>query len=138
MAELLKIYGLQVEARRQMSWSELQLEIADGRSVIVWVVGQMWPGKARQYQASDRKVVTVAPFEHTMIIVGYSKNSVYAVDAYTGKTLAYSKNAFLKSWSTLGRMAILGYGRPEAKSNPESINPAKKFPITIYLPILNR
>jgi uncharacterized protein YvpB len=134
VAELLANYGLQVEMHRNLEWRKLQIEIAAGRPVIVWVVGQMWPGKPETYEASNGKKVTVAAYEHTMILIGYNKNAVNAVDAYTGETRSYAKQAFLQSWATLGRMAITGSGK-----TPEDAGPTE-FPqiesITMYMPLI--
>jgi uncharacterized protein YvpB len=137
VAELLREYGLQVESRRNMKWSELQMEVSEGRPVIVWVVGQMWPGKSQFYQVSNGKKVKVAGYEHTMIMVGYNKNVVYAVDAYSGNTLAYSKTAFLKSWASLGNMAITGNGKKQKIGDDNLSTPPKNNPITLYLPLVN-
>jgi uncharacterized protein YvpB len=53
VAALLRDYGLQAEARRGMQWDELRSEIAAGRPVIVWVIGQVWRGTPVKYTASD-------------------------------------------------------------------------------------
>jgi LysM repeat protein len=110
VAALLRDYGLQAEARRGMDWNDLKVEIAAGRPVIVWIIGQMWGGQAREYKASDGQVVLVAPYEHTMILYGYTPSAVNVVDSYSGRKQTYSIDAFLKSWSVLGNMAVLGHG----------------------------
>jgi uncharacterized protein YvpB/LysM repeat protein len=117
VAELLRAYGLEAEARHGFSWDELRGEIADGRPVIVWIIGQMWGGNGFTYRAVDGESLRVAAFEHTMILVGYDENRVHAVDSSTGYTQAYSVSAFLRSWEVLGNMAVTG-GRPAAQPNP--------------------
>ena len=49
VAELLRDYGLPASAHSGLTWTDLQLEIAAGRPVIVWIIGEMWPGKATNY-----------------------------------------------------------------------------------------
>jgi uncharacterized protein YvpB len=71
VAALLREYGLEAEARRDLSWDDLRVEIAVGRPVIVWVIGQMWPGKPRSYTDEEGHNTIVASFEHTMILTGY-------------------------------------------------------------------
>ncbi len=127
VAALLRQYGLQAEARRGLSWDDLRIEIAAGRPVIVWVIGQMWRGDPVRYKAADGSQSRVARFEHTMILTGYTPDSVIVVDAFSGKKQTYSRRAFMASWETLGRMAITG-GRPAVQEpTPEPApNPTPK------------
>jgi uncharacterized protein YvpB len=110
VAALLRQYSLQAQARRDLSWDDLRVEIAAGRPVIVWVVGQMWSGTPVRYKASDGQSTIVAQFEHTMILIGYDPAHVRVIDAFSGQNQTYSVKTFLKSWGTLGRMAITGSG----------------------------
>jgi uncharacterized protein YvpB len=120
VAAALQRFGLRAEAQKGMGWDALRGEIAAGRPVIVWVVGAMWPGQAQKYTASNGKTVTVAAFEHTMIVVGYNRSLVYVIDAYSGLRQAYPVQAFLASWTMLGRMAVTGGGKAEPASLPEA------------------
>ncbi len=131
VAAVLKSFGLHAEAQKGMSWDELRGEIAAGRPVVVWIVGSMWPGQAQKYVASNGKTVTVAAFEHTMIVVGYDQNLVHVVDAYSGLQQVYPVQSFLASWSTLGRMAVTGGGKIEALPPPEI-----ELGLHTYLPLL--
>lgn len=106
IANLLIDYGLWAQAHLDYSWSELQMEIASGRPVIVWVVGEMWPGKTVLYKAQDGGNIQVANFEHTMIITGYNQKKVEAIDAFSGRAKRYPVEKFLKSWQVLGNMAV--------------------------------
>jgi LysM repeat protein len=110
VAARLRAYGLDATALSGLSWRDLRNEVAAGRPVIVWIIGQMWPGTPQIYVAADGTRAVVAPFEHTMILVGYTETQVFAVDAYSGNTLAYTLDAFLASWQVLGNMAVLGNG----------------------------
>jgi LysM repeat protein/uncharacterized protein YvpB len=112
VAVRLKEYGLKAEAHRGLEWDDLRSEIAAGRPVIVWIIGQMWNGTPLSYTASDGKKTTVARFEHTMILIGYDASHVHVVDAYSGWTQTYPLNTFLTSWSVLGNMAVFGEGNP--------------------------
>jgi uncharacterized protein YvpB/LysM repeat protein len=108
VAATLRSYGLQAEARRGLAWDDLRAEVAAGRPVIVWVIGQMWKGYPYSYTPSDGQTVTVAAFEHTMILVGYDAQQVQVVDAYSGRAQTYALTTFLTSWATLGNMAVMG------------------------------
>jgi uncharacterized protein YvpB len=138
VADLLQEYGLQAEARRDLKWEDLQREIAAGRPVIVWVIGQMWEGKAFKYNSTDGHQTLVAPYEHTMILVGYEPGKVYVVDAYTGWTQSYPLRTFMRSWKTLGYMAITG-GVPPAEATPQGgqASPAALSP-SVFLPSVFR
>ncbi len=107
VAQQLKEYGLLAEARTGLSWPELQLEIASGRPVIVWIIGEMWPGKPVTYKAHDGNRVQVASFEHTMILIGYNRKKVEAIDAFSGEAKRFPLETFLKSWYVLGNMAVI-------------------------------
>jgi uncharacterized protein YvpB/LysM repeat protein len=118
VAETLQEFGLEAEAYHDISWDDLREEIDAGRPVIVWVIGQMWDGTPVEYEAPDGSTTTVAAFEHTMILTGYSTDVVQVVDAYSGQYQAYWLKTFLKSWAVLGNMAV--FGTHEVSSNDDS------------------
>lgn len=121
VAALLRKYGLEAQARHNLSWRSLRTEIAAGRPVIVWVIGQMISGAPIEYTASDGHTTTVAYFEHTMIVVGYGPEQVQVVDAYTGLTQTYRRETFMASWGVLGRMAVTGsLEKQAAAETPEA------------------
>jgi LysM repeat protein len=68
----------------------------------------MWGGTPVEYEAPDGSSSIVAAFEHTMILTGYSPDTVQVVDAYSGQYQTYLLKTFLKSWSVLGNMAVFG------------------------------
>lgn len=129
VAELLREYGIPAQARKGMSWRELRREIAAGRPVIVWVIGQMWQGKSIPYQTRSGKTVQVANFEHTMILVGYDDRTVQALDAYSGQRKVYPLRSFLQSWKVLGNMAVV---------YREERNEQVERPWRVYLPAILR
>ncbi|MGB9586198.1 MAG: C39 family peptidase, partial [Anaerolineales bacterium] len=53
VAKLLNRLGVPAVARKGISWREVRKEIASGRPVIVWVVGQMWKGQRVIYHLKD-------------------------------------------------------------------------------------
>lgn len=119
VADLLRQYGFEAQGQRDLSWDDLRREIAAGRPVIVWVIGQMWHGTPRSYVDSEGHNTIVASFEHTMILTGYDEVSVYFVDAFSGLNLPFSQQAFLDSWAVLGNMAVTGY-RSQAEDGRDS------------------
>jgi LysM repeat protein len=121
VAKLLRQYGLDAEARRGMTVAEIKTEIANGRPVIVWVVGRVWQGTPLEYQANDGETVIVAQYEHTMIAYGYDLSGIYLMDAGSGARQAYAYSIFKASWSVLGNMAVTAVGTKQAGTgNPNS------------------
>jgi len=120
IAKTLRDFGLQAEARRDLSWANLQQEIDAGRPVIVWVIGAMWEGSPVEYKASDGHTSRVAAYEHTMTLVGYTSETVKVVDASSGHLDTYWLNDFLNSWAVLSNMAVIGSYEPAAVEDPAS------------------
>lgn len=123
VAALLREYGFEAHAQRDLSWDDLRLEIVAGRPVIVWIIGQMWPGTPRPYTDSEGHNTIVASFEHTMLLTGYDASYVYVIDAFSGQNQAFGLQAFLDSWSVLGNMAVTGQksgDEPVEDSQPAS------------------
>lgn len=108
VAALLRDYGLPARAVRYLAWDQLRSEISQGRPVIVWVVGRVGRGTPVAYTAASGHETTVARFEHTVILTGYSKTEVTVLDGYWVYTRLVQD--FLASWSVLGNMAIIWDG----------------------------
>jgi len=104
VAQLLRNYGLNAYTHRPLSWDQLRSEIASDRPIIAWIIGSVINGVPVYYTASDGHNTVVAPYEHTVVVTGYSETSVF----YLNGNYIYSKSIeqFLDSWSVLGNMAI--------------------------------
>lgn len=105
VARLLRAHGVPAQERYGLGWEELQAEIAAGRPVMTWVIGQVGSGSSQVYQAQDGSTTVVARFEHTVIVIGYTQDSVTVLDNH----LIYTRSLgqFLDSWGVLGNMAIV-------------------------------
>lgn len=117
VAQLLQEYGLRAVARRGLSWEDLRAEVSNGRPVIVWLIGNVWAGAAQIYTDVTGVQTIVAPYEHTMILLGYDPASVYLLNASTGMVEWHALSSFLNSWAVLGNMAVLA---EPAESNGET------------------
>ncbi len=104
VAKLLRQFGLKASASQNMSFERLQSEIASGRPVMTWVIGNIWPGVPVEYITPDGETIIVANYEHTVIVTGYDESTVSVVDG----DLVYlrSQDEFLASWGVLQNMAI--------------------------------
>jgi uncharacterized protein YvpB len=105
VAALLQAYGLNAWSHSGMGMDDIRREIAAGRPVIVWVVGNVWHGRGVAYTASDGETLTVVPREHTVIVTGYNQVAVTVVDG--GMTYSSTVERFLDSWSVLGQQGIV-------------------------------
>jgi len=111
-------YGLPVYGERNLSWDFVRSEIANGRPVIVWVIGAMWSGTPVTYTDSEGRNAIVAAYEHTVILIGYNETKVWVVDAADGLTKSYPVESFLSSWQVLQNQALFYHVEPET---PEQI-----------------
>lgn len=105
IAQRLREYGLNAKAERGMTLAELKAEIAAGRPVIVWVIGHVGRGTPIPYTASNGHETIVAKFEHTVIVIGYTKHKITVLDG-SSVYQRYTKD-FLKSWNVLGNLAVV-------------------------------
>jgi uncharacterized protein YvpB len=105
IANLLMEYGVSARAGKGFSWEDLKMEIASNRPVITWVIYNTVPGNPIEYQDSEGNITTVATYEHTVIVTGYTPDSVSISD--NGRTYERTLQVFLASWSALGNMAVM-------------------------------
>jgi len=105
VANLLNQFGVSARSGKGFSWNDLRSEIASGRPVIVWVIYGTVPGNPIQYQDSQGNITTVAYYEHTAILYGYTPDRVFISD--NGQYYERPVNVFLASWGALGNMAIM-------------------------------
>jgi uncharacterized protein YvpB len=89
---------------RHFTLDKLKSELANNRPVIVWVVGHVEPGRGTLYQING-ETVTVARYEHTVIVIGYDEKNVTIQDGKHVYKRAY--DTFRQSWSVLENMAII-------------------------------
>jgi TolB protein len=105
VAALLRAYGLDAQAVRDVSLDALRSEIAAGRPVIAWVTGQVAWGTPVPYTASDGSRTIVARYEHTVMVIGYNKHEVRILDGAQVYTRQWGD--FERSWAVLGNMAVI-------------------------------
>jgi uncharacterized protein YvpB len=105
IAHRLREFGLNAKAVRHMTWEELKTELAEGKPVIVWVVGHVARGTPVPYTAAGGAVTTVARFEHTVIAIGYTENKITVLDG--SRVYTRHKGEFMKSWGVLENQAVI-------------------------------
>lgn len=105
IAALLRNYGLNAVGVYAYTQDALKGQIAAGKPVMVWVVGNVEIGYSVPYTpASTGHTTYVVPYQHTVVVTGYDKDNVYIQDG----GLRYSRdwNTFLVSWGVLGNRAV--------------------------------
>lgn len=106
VARLLEQYGLPARARRYMNFDDLRAEIAAGRPVITWVVGHVEAGGTSiRYTAGSGRETIVAPYEHTVIVIGYTPDTLTILDG--ARRTVRPLETFVDSWGVLGNMAVV-------------------------------
>ena len=105
IASLLRDYGLNAFGAYGYSENALKAQIASGRPVMCWVVGNTELGYSVPYTpASTGRTTYVVPYQHTVVVIGYDANNVTIQDG----ALKYTRDwkTFLLSWGALGNRAV--------------------------------
>lgn len=105
VAALLQQYKVNAIAKRGMTLDDLRAELNANRPVIVWVTGSVAAGRSFNYTASNGHTTLVAPYEHTVIVIGYTSTTFTFLDG--GKIYSRPISTLQSSWSPLGNMAII-------------------------------
>ncbi len=120
VAKVLRELGLKAHAEVDISLDDIRSEIAAGRPVIVWVIGEMWSGYANRIEFKDGEQGLVAAHEHTMVVTGYSEESIQVFNPYYGAYASYSLDAFKASWAVLENMAVTVTGTKDGDEEPST------------------
>jgi len=105
VAELLREYGLSAQAVRGMTLEEVKDELAEGDPIIAWVIGNMVFSSPVKYVDKEGNAVTVAPYEHVVILTGYDEKNIFYMN--NGNFFSIPIDVFLTSWGVLGNMAVI-------------------------------
>ncbi len=97
-------YGMKALAVKGFTLEQLQTEIAANRPVIAWVVGNMVGGVPYEYTDKQGRKVTVAAYEHVVIVTGYTQESIRYMN--NGKFYDIPIRYFENSWKILGNMVV--------------------------------
>lgn len=106
IASLLNVYGLPAVARHWMTMLELKNEIAAGRPVIIWATSRMKRETPQVWTAADGTTSTVAPWQHTFLVVGYTETDFTVIDPWNGRAATYLSENLETAWGLLGYQAV--------------------------------
>ena len=120
-------YGTHAEPIRQVLY-EMQLKVSHlnggvdeikqhiraGRLVIAWITYRTQVQIPRQVTLSNDTTVTMVPYEHAVLVVGYNADGLWVHDPYDGTRTWYKEGDFRRSFAYLGNMALV-VGPPVAQ-----------------------
>jgi len=105
VADLLDVYGIPARAYKGYTLDQLKDKIAQDKPVIAWVIGNVVGGVPYHYTDARGSLVTVAAYEHVVIVTGY--NATHLRYMTNGKFYDTPYEVFLNSWGVLGNMVIV-------------------------------
>lgn len=105
IADVLVDFGLPARAVTNYSIEEVKQKISESKPIIAWVIGNMEYSEPVQYVDNEGRTAIVAPYEHVIILTGYSPTHI----RYMNNGLFYDTpiDVFLTSWGVLGNMAVI-------------------------------
>lgn len=101
---LREYYGMQAEGVKGFTIEQVKREIASGQPVIAWVIGNCVGGIPYEYIDKEGNAVTVAAYEHVVILTGYDQKSIRYMN--NGKFFDIPTKNFENTWSVLGNMVV--------------------------------
>ena len=104
VANLLRQYGLRATGVKGWTLENVKQELAQDQPVIAWVIGNMVGGVPYEYTDQNGYKVTVAAYEHVVLLTGYDENTIRYLN--NGRFYDIPNENFLNSWGVLGNMAV--------------------------------
>jgi uncharacterized protein YvpB len=80
--------------------------LAAGHPVIAWITYHLWQETPVELTLTGGETVTLVPYEHTVALVGYTADGLWALDPYDGERQVLPWSDFERSWDYLGQMAL--------------------------------
>jgi len=105
IADVLVEFGLPALAVTELSLEEVKQNISEEKPIIAWVIGNMEYSEPVEYIDEEGRTAIVAPYEHVVIITGYSETHIRYMN--NGKFFDTPVDVFLTSWRVLGNMAVI-------------------------------
>ncbi len=103
-AVLQEYYGMNAAGVKGFTIERIKQEIASGQPVIAWVIGNCVGGIPYEYNDKEGNAVTVAAYEHVVVLTGYDEESIRYMN--NGKYFDIPTKNFENTWSVLGNMVV--------------------------------
>ena len=104
VAAVLNSYGVPAQGVKNFTLDQLRHELAAGRPVIAWIVGDLESGTSVVYTDSKGNKTIVAPYEHVIIVTGYDADYIYYLNEQ--HPFRIETEYFMRSWKVLGYMVV--------------------------------
>jgi uncharacterized protein YvpB len=101
---LREYYGMKAVGVKGFTLQELKEQIAAGKPVIVWVIGNVTWSEPYEYTDTLGNKVITAPYEHVVIVTGYNETHIRYMN--NGKFYDIQTEYFERSWNVLGNMVV--------------------------------
>ena len=101
---LQEYYEMQAVGVKDFTIEQIKQEIASGQPVIAWVIGNCVGGIPYEYIDKEGNAVTVAAYEHVVILTGYNEESIRYMN--NGNFFDIPIENFKNTWSVLGNMVV--------------------------------
>lgn len=100
--------GAAVEGHTGWTVPEIESQIRQGASVIVWVNGDFTATGVRYWTAWDGRAIPYTTYEHTIVAVGYDSiaQTITSVDVRTGSRVTFSQGTYASLLTTFGGMGV--------------------------------
>ena len=103
-AVLREYYGMNVAGAKGFTVEQIKQEIASDQPVIAWVIGNCVGGVPYEYIDKGGNAVTVAAYEHVVILTGYNAETIRYMN--NGKFYDIPIENFMNTFSVLGNMVV--------------------------------
>jgi uncharacterized protein YvpB len=110
IAKVLSDLGLQVEPF-EGDIRAIKAHIRQGRPVLAWITYGLQVQTPQQWSlvgpAGPAEQVTLVPYEHAILIVGYNREGLWVHDPFEGTRDFYSESEFWRAFGYLDYMALV-------------------------------
>lgn len=103
--KLLATYGLQA-TNLEGGLEGIRSALKAGHPVMAWITYHLWEETPVELELAGGAKVKVVPYEHTVVIEGYTSDGLWALDPYDGERQLLPWTDFERSWEYLDRMAL--------------------------------
>lgn len=86
---------------------DIRDHLCQGRVLIAWVTYDLQVQEPRPVTLGNGEVVTMVPYQHALLIVGYNSDGFWVNDPYAGTAKFYVESEFSRSFAYLGNMALV-------------------------------
>ena len=86
---------------------EIRGHLDQGRVLVAWITYDLQVQTPRSVMLDSGEAVTMVPYEHALLVVGYNSDGFWVNDPYTGTAKFYAESEFVRSLAYLGNMALV-------------------------------